>query len=381
MTKRTASFCLILSILAGSLAAQSFSFTPVAARPVSAATSGYGGMYASIDAGFDTILMNPAALAYTGDEWSIARLSASVSGPLFDLAAVIQDDDLGDAVIDLVGTNQGVYFGAVATGPISFGKVSRNFGFGIFMNTLLNANIPSVTRATIYAGEELLLVGAYGLTVWEKDGIGLSLGLKLKGFFQTLIIEKGSAASTLDTFTSFDVNAIPVIFSTGFGLDGGIMYSIQNRIRIGIYFQDMFTPVFSTRYASMSDFLSNTPNSDTQTERLDMNISTGVMYQIRVPETWITLTSWKIMADYRDILGLFRSYNRNMVLNFAIGTEVVLLDVISLRVGMYEAYPSTGIGIDLGICSVDFAMYGRELGIEPGEKPVLNLDLSFSFTY
>ena len=78
---------------------------------------------------------------------------------------------------------------------------------------------------------------------------------------------------------------------------------------------------------------------------------------------------------------LFRSdpIYRNPILNVAIGTEIILLDVVSLRIGIHETYLATGIGLDASICTIDLAMYGSELGIEPGEQPVFNIALSLAF--
>lgn len=374
-------FC--LALLQGSflLSAQSFNFEPVSPVIVSARTAGYGGAYSAVEAGFDTLTTNPAALAYVSKEWSYSRLAMQVSGPLFDLPAVFQADDIPTAMLDLVAKNNGVYVGSSVTGPIAFGKVDKNFGFGVFNRTLTTSDIPSLTKATVMAGEEILLVGGYGLTVYEKGPHSIAVGLQMKGFFQSFIVETGTSLTVLNTFVDADVNHVPTVLSTGFGVDIGVLYRFGPRFSAGMTCKDLYTPVFSTRYGNMSDYMSGNPDSDTMYDRLASNLTLGAAYEIPVPEQWTTITGWKVMTDYRNALDVFQPIHRNLILNFAFGTELELLDVVSLRAGFRETYLSTGLGLDLTVCKIDFAMYGTELGLDPGERALLNMALSVSFEY
>lgn len=371
----------ILLIPIGLLSAQAFTFEPVKPRITSPAVAGYGGTYSAMEAGFDTLLMNPAALSWTKSSWSVARLATNVSGPLFDLPAAFQSDDLTSNLVSLIGKNKGVYIGADITGPIAFGKVDKNFGFGIFTNSKVVSNLSSVTKTTILAGEEILLTGGYGLIAYEKDKDQISVGLQMKGFFQNYLYQSGSAVDVIDSFSQMKLDTIPVVLSAGFGLDAGVIFSHADIFRIGLHCKDLFTPVFSTRFEDMDGYLSNKPNSETLTERLDPELNLGMYVQVPVPHSWVTLTSWKFMADYRDSLSIFRPLYRNPILNLALGTEVSFLDVVSLRAGIQDAYLATGLGIDLSILQIDFAIYGSELGLDPGDRPLLNMGLSVSFTY
>lgn len=365
------------------LHAEAFTFAPVRPVIVSARTTGFGGSFSALEAGFDTLSTNPAALAYVKEEWSIARLAIEVSGPLFDLPAVAQADDMQTAIINLVNDNNGVYIGMNITGPLTFGKVDKNFGFGVFNRTLTTADIPGISRATVMAGEEFLLVGGYGLSLYENGPHSIALGLQMKGFFQTFLFERGSTLTVLNSFMKLKVNNIPTVLSTGFGVDLGVMYRLNNRFNAAITCQDLYTPVFSTRYSNVTNFLSGTPDStvDTLYDRLSPNLSAGVVYSIPLPENWISISNWNVMLDYRNALDFLKPLHRNLIMNIAVGTEIILLDVVSLRTGISDTYLSTGLGLDLTVCQIDFAMYGKELGIEPGKRPLLNMALSVSFEY
>lgn len=363
-----------------SLSAQVAGFEPVRPRIVSARLSGFGGPYAAQEAGFDTLATNPAALAFVRKEWSLSRVAANVSGPLFDLPSVFQSGDATTNILNLVSENNGVYIGLDETGPIAIGKVDRNFGFGIFNRTTARADVPTITKATVFAGEEILLVGGYGLTLFEKGNQSFSAGMQLKGFYQTFLYKSGTSVSVLNEFLNFSTDTIPAVLSTGFGLDAGLLYRLGG-FSAGLTCADLYTPVFSTGYANMDDFLSGNGASTPVYDQLSPVLSTGVSWSVPLPETWTTVSLWDVMLDYRDALDLLNPVRRSAWLNVALGTELTLLDVVSLRAGIRDAYLAAGLGLDLSACQIDFAMYGTELGLRPGDRPLLNMALSLSFEY
>jgi hypothetical protein len=363
------------------LAAEDFKFEPIRPRVTSVKTDGYGGAYCATEIGFDTLTANPAALAFVSEEWSIARLSAEVSGPLFDLSSALQSDDMTMGILDLVGKNNGIYMGGNATGPIAFGKVDRNFGFGIFNRSMATVNIPSLASASLSAGEEVLLTGGYGLPVFSKGKHVVTAGLQLKGFLQTVAYQDGTAISVLDSMTDISFDDLPTVLSTGFGLDVGVMYRFNGRFSAAVDCDDLYTPVFTTKYKDFKAFRDGDSGDDSIAQRLDPLLSCGVAFDIPLPERWITVTDWTVMLDYRDFLDMLEPVSRNPALNFAFGTELKILDAVSLRAGIRETYLSAGVGVDLSLCTIDFAMYGTELGIDPGKRPLLNIAFSVGFQY
>ncbi len=371
----------LASLVALPLSAADFNFDPYAPEPVSAKTAGMGGPFTTQITGFDTLLTNPAGLAYVDKTWSIARIAMHAAGPLFDLPAVLMSDDITGGILDLVAENNGIYIGSGVTGPLAFGMVDRNFGAGIFSDTNLVVNIPSLTRASIVIDNDFLLTGAYGLTVYEKEEHSLALGLQLKGYIQNFMIQQGTALEIMDIATSMNPSGIPLMLSTGFGLDTGLMYRYGSLFSAAILCRNLLTPAFTTHYANLDDYLSATPDADTQSALLPIELSAGVGFSVPLPDRWQTVTSWNVMLDYRNALEILEPLYRNPILNVGIGTELVLLDVVSLRAGIHETYLATGLGLDLTFCKLDFALYGSELGLDPGVRPLLNMDLSLSFEY
>jgi hypothetical protein len=52
-----------------------------------------------------------------------------------------------------------------------------------------------------------------------------------------------------------------------------------------------------------------------------------------------------------------------------LGTEVKLVNMISLRAGLNEGWLSAGLGFDLFFFKLDAAIFTEELGKHPGDQP------------
>ena len=106
----------------------------------------------------------------------------------------------------------------------------------------------------------------------------------------------------------------------------------------------------------------------------------GIGIKIPTSFTFGIISSWTAYVDHENILVFFDENNlRNPILGFNAGTELELFKTIRLRLGINESYLSAGVGLKLGVFHVDAAIFGSELGLEPGAKPNLNAALSISF--
>jgi hypothetical protein len=87
-----------------------------------------------------------------------------------------------------------------------------------------------------------------------------------------------------------------------------------------------------------------------------------------------------VAADWRDVFSDPNDYQkRNPALNLGLGAQLSLLSMFKFRVGISDALPSIGIGVDLGVFEISLAYYGKELGLDPGINPVAALDLTIAF--
>jgi hypothetical protein len=89
------------------------------------------------------------------------------------------------------------------------------------------------------------------------------------------------------------------------------------------------------------------------------------------------------MLDYDDIFDflLHPNSSRHPILHIGAGIEVELLEILSIRMGMYEGLFTAGVGLDLKIFTLNAAMFGTELSSEPGMRPVYNILIGLEFRY
>lgn len=353
---------------------------PITPTIVSPRLAGFGGSYTGLEAGFETLFTNPAALATVNKKRSIAQINAHVAGPISGILELSQAEDMMQGVLDFVGSrSDGLYLGADITGPISFGIVQKNVGFGVFNRTLLSVDVPTIMGMDINAGEETFLTGGFGFDAFSIKNNYFAIGVQFKGFFQTLTGVSGSVLDIMGLLESDNLD-IPLALALGYGVDLGFMYRLGNFLNIGVVYRDIFAPVSMRYYNGIDNFLNSTER-ERESIMLASNLSVGLLCNVPTPQSWPFISSLKLMADYSDILRLLEPFSRNPVLNVQLGTELVLLDVVALRAGIHEGYLAAGIGLDLTYFQIDFAMYGSEQGFEPGARPALNLELGLSFKY
>ena len=110
------------------------------------------------------------------------------------------------------------------------------------------------------------------------------------------------------------------------------------------------------------------------------SLAVGVGIKIPTGFTFGVISSWTAYVDHENVFEFFKEDNlRNPLLGLNVGTEIELFKTILLRVGMNDSYLSAGCGLKLGVFRIDAALFGSELGLEPGSKPNLNAALSISF--
>ncbi len=357
------------------------SFKPIRPEVVSPRLSAIGGPHTAMEAGFETLLTNPAALAFVEKEISFGRLAVRVSGPLFDVPALFESEDMAGDILDLVTVYNGISLGTQISGPLSFGLVNTNFGYGVFNRTFTTIFVPSLSLARITAGEEFLITGGYGAKVLDTSQHILTAGMQMRGFVQVLLQEEGDALPTMSKLASMNPDGIPAYLVTGFGLDVGLLYRFANQLNAGLICRDVYTPVFWTPYANYKDFLKGDSVHKAHYTTILPILSGGISWEPVLPESWATITGFSLMLDYRDMLAPLQLIHKNPVLNIATGAELELLETVTLRAGIQDAYLSAGMGLDLTLFTLDIAMYGTEVSLEPGRRPMLNLALGFNFVY
>ncbi len=378
--------CLVL-LCAAPVCAQNLE--PV--RALSPQAAALGGYHAAAPQGLDSIFSNPAGFASQDDELLVARLSANLSGPVFDIANAVfsGNSDMLALVAGLVDNKGRLFLRADIDGPLAFGYVGKGLGFGLFNRSVVALNARSLLSASLAMHEELLLTGGYAHR-FELGAHNLDLGLSAKGFLRMgyamsgtlndLVTALGLVMAAPDLFDT----SVPFQTATGLGIDVGVLWTAPFGLSVGFAARDAYTAALVTTYSSFKDFRDSPSTSKIggpEASVASADLSLGLAY--RFPFVFLSNlgTSLVLMLDYNDFLNLLAPIPRNPILNAGIGLEAVIMDVLTVRLGVKDALPALGFGLNLSVFKFSLSMYGRELGLDPGVRPVYNVLMSLDFSY
>ena len=364
----------------------------------SAAAAATGGSHVAAATGFDALFANPAGLAGTAPQFSVAELSVRSTGPVFTLAGLVMRSLAGEDAIALLGSPDvqrllsALYARATVTGPLAFGYVGGGMGFGVYNVTDMTVqSVPGGIETIV--GERILLRGGYGLSVpipLESSGAPgswgtASVGLGVKGFVRgdvTVATTLLGLPTFLESIGPDLVADSPFSLISGFGVDLGLRYAFPFPVTIGLTVEDLYTPTAATAYSSFPGFLDgDSATAATVYALLPQRINLGVLWSPRLGVIERYVGDLRLMMDYRDIFGVLiaPADSRNLVLLFGLGAEATLLDVLSVRVGFSEGLFAAGLGLDLTHVRLSAAMFGSELSSEPGLRPQYNLAIGLEF--
>jgi hypothetical protein len=150
----------------------------------------------------------------------------------------------------------------------------------------------------------------------------------------------------------------------------GVQYIWAEALTAAVAYRDFVSPAFSSRYSSFD--LSQKPESLPVTF-VQPGLDIGVAYKVPIP-----FGKLNVMLDYRNFTDLImpQSYvARNPILNLGLGAEYTLFNILSLRAGLTDMLPAVGIGLGVRGFALDFAVKGKEMGLDPGVRPIYVIEL------
>ena len=334
---------------------------------------------------------NPAGLGFAGKHDLWTNTQVEIGGPLEDFMNIADnlansDNDSGDdssgiedAIIDLVKENNGLATGLSLVGPLQFGFIKNNFGLLFSEELFVDVNVPSISRGNVDIGLDINLLLGYG----HKIDLGIhdiALGISANLFSRAINI--GVDGSLTEIFDKVeDMDNLPATSMIGYGINAGVQYEFANFLSAGIVWNNILAQTYTTDIPLDEDSDKEFTFKDARKEKLDPTLAVGFGVKIPTSFTLGIISSWTAYLDHDNIWDFFAKDKivRNPILGLSAGTEVVLFKTIALRLGIHESYPAAGCGIRLAAFHIDAAVFGSELGLEPGAKPQLNAALSISF--
>jgi hypothetical protein len=256
--------------------------------------------------------------------------------------------------------------------------VDNGWGWGVFDRVYMDMKLAGSTISLGVYGDLMFNMGyAYrvlnmGVHTLDVGGAGKVFGRVSLDSGRLKILD---LANDVDNITEKLKDSF---LTLGGGIDIGAQYRLLNNLTAGLVVTDLFSLGYAAPLAVPG--LEEAGSGKGYLGYISPKINIGVSY--KVFENY--LLTWAFMADYRDIINLFRQNKYESVngfLNLSLGTEVILLNMFSFRAGVNQMLPALGIGIDAKVLQIEAAIYGKELGNEPGKFSAYALDLGILFRY
>jgi hypothetical protein len=361
---------------------------------VSARTAAIGGPHVAFADDLSTLFANPAGLRAAKPQMSVAELTLGLTGPIFSVADVASKVSDGEDPAALLATERvsdlfdDLYSSVTLNGPFAFGYVGDGLGLGFFNSSGVSVSttgtVPTVTASV---EEDFVLKGGYAFSIElpEETRSALDVGLMVEASIKNTIEVQETTVDFLTKFNSPSMRVLlsqPYFMDVGLGLDVGLLYSWNRLVAVGLVGRNLPTFTVRNAYSSFRDFASGGSRT-VDYGYVPFDLTAGIMLTPELGDLNRYLTNLKLFLDYRDMLDfvIHPGTARNPLLHFGAGAEITVLEILSLRAGISEGYLSAGLGLDLSVCRIDFAIFGRELSDEPGERPVSTVLLGVSFIY
>ncbi|MDR2510386.1 MAG: hypothetical protein LBC77_07070 [Spirochaetaceae bacterium] len=347
---------------------------------VSSRERAFGGPHTTMGGGIFLLFSNPASLAYIQQN------------TLLGMELTLEDVDRLSELIDIANVMPytKAYLQSRAelglsvmppsfklAGPLIIGVAGKSMAIGFFSRFYTSSTftfseiipIPiapveydlAVHRVNI--NSDFIVSGGISWNIKNTPSYNLDLGIAAKLCYrgaEELLSQQTAIAHEADrvVLETGDISSRNIL---GLSLDSGLLFSYMDRLLIGLTLNDAPAPLIvmnSGEFESLPAFCMALPH-------VNLGIAVNIFYTQPVVCT--------LAVDFRDALAVFglTGTPRNALLNLSAGLEVTVYHLVKLRAGFADLLPSGGIGMDLGAVSINFALYGAEYGINPGDMSVL----------
>ncbi len=320
---------------------------------VSVRALGMGGPGITTMTDFSALMYNPAQLAKCDFHLDIVNVQARAGTDVLKMFNFYQDNqDIFDHMADASEADQNKIYDGLAPfddkwigfgGYPTVGFSAHNFAAGFYVaadadvKTDLGIMEP---RAYLHGIGDRVLTAGLSFKMPDVTRLGFFSnnfygGAAIKIIWRYYIEELRMKASNID----FDniIDTVKTSKETGFGLDLGLMYDfIPEKVTFGLKVNDVIAKIGDEKPATI----------------------------FNVGASWQFTKALLLAADYNDF---FFHRGENIFNKLNMGAEYSLGDVLFLRGGFGQGYPSIGLGLNFGnIFILDGAIYGIEKSDSPG---------------
>jgi len=324
---------------------------------------GMGGVYTfdRVDAG--VLFKNPAGLdRVQGLNLSIFDLGFGVGGGASFLSTIDSFKAIGN--LNGISSLNSVYGKPVWAGAGGYTAIALpHFGAAVFDTASITLRVDNPAYTNLNAN----YFNDYGFQTGGSFSVGMmSFGLAAKRVTRTGG-SKNVGGATLANVTNNTLSSQFQDAGYGFGMDGGVLIAPPAP----------FNPIFSMAWQDMgfTSFIQTAGSS--APPRIHDNVTFSATFGGEVP-----LLGFRGGVEYRHITDTSEVLGKKL----HVGAEITVA-MFDLRAGLYQGYPTYGVGLDLFFLQVDAAYYKIEKGAYPGQTPdervqvslAMNLDFDLSF--
>jgi hypothetical protein len=346
-TKEISSLLLVVILLAG-LAVEGTCGSTDGPFYYNIRSLGMGGAGVATGKGVEAMVYNPALLAQVPFDLALPRIRIEFTDDLFEIikfATDHQDDfanykslppDAGKKFLDDMAPfdDKWVRFNLAPAVGLSLQRIAvlgyNNTRGGIRLDK-------GIYTPRTYAEGVMDNVVTGGISLPAMPGLDVGLGIKYIDRRESGLVKL--SASSLGGNKKIIQDVIDKISEskTGYGVDVGGIYKLTESIQLGFVMQDLLGKVGD--------------------DDLRLNVRAGACWH---PVRGLTLAA--------DIVDLLNRGSDAALKKVHLGAEVDV-PVLKLRVGINQGYPTIGVGLNLLILQIEYAYYGYETGISPGDLP------------
>jgi hypothetical protein len=336
-----------------------------------------GGNHVALVDDFSNAFDNPAGLAAIEPVFSVAEFS-------FDTISL---ETLTQLYINelRVGTfeklvKERLDAGLIIGGPLHFGKIKDGFGWRVFNVTRMN--VYWERNAIFYLNprysEEIVGNIGYGYRIMDNGEATLDAGILAKLFYRIVYMPNHIAIQEVAHILS-QMKENPFESQMGGGIDLGLRWTTHDSFSLAVVYRDVISPAYTARYSNIDKYMSGVMYEESA-KFVEPLLSFGFTWRRASPEMHRWNTDLILSGDYSGILDV-RAHKKSQLLYLSAGLELRFLEVTSIRIGISEALPTGGLGINFTRFQLDLSIGGRELGTSPYERSTWFANIAFTFRY
>lgn len=328
---------------------------------------GMGNAFSTIVDDHNALWYNPAALDKIRGI-HLTLLDLQVGTDALDIASIISANS-GASIPTMVNNLTGRQVMANLSDALAFSM--RHFAFAAYDNMNININVrnPSYINASFNVSNDFGLITGFGFGIIPNILRFGVVAKRITRYGGNIPITPGSLVSLNN------VNAASLLGTVGtaWGIDTGLMLELPTPVKptFSVVWQDIGQTKFSA-LASSSSLVTTPP--------IDNNITFGFGMTADIAVTKVRgAFEFKHYTQWEEQLG--KKLHAGLEFEFP---------GFALRGGTNQGYLTYGASLNLSYVRVDFASYGTEIGVYPGQTEDrryyvtftldLNMDPNFDFS-